>query len=149
MIKNMSKHQKNFAAGVGILVIKEGRLLLGKRKNISHSGYLGIPGGNIDIGENITQAGERELEEEVGIIATNSKLSSVTSTYHSDNDQLFFGFCLVVTSFEGNIKNMEPERCEGWGFYDVNDLPENIFAPHQAFIDNHLAESHFSEHTNE
>ena len=145
----MAKHQKNFDAGVGALVVKDGAVLLGERRSVSHSGYFGIPGGRIDVGENIIEAGERELKEEAGIDAIESELTCVTSTHHTQSDQLFFGFCLVVTEFDGAIENREPERCAGWKFYDLDDLPEGIFGPHRAFIDNYVNERSFSEHTND
>jgi len=27
----------------------------------------------------------------------------------------------------GDVENKEPDKCEGWDWYDINDLPEPLF----------------------
>jgi len=31
---------------------------------------------------------------------------------------------MFVDEFEGSVRNMEPDKCEGWGWYPWDDLPE-------------------------
>ena len=55
--------------GVGILVLKDSRILLGKRNegNVLGGDSWTCPGGKLEFGENIVNAIKRETEEETGI----------------------------------------------------------------------------------
>ena len=54
-------------AGVGVLVVQAGRVLIGKRTTQNGYGLLSGPGGHIKAGEQPAQAAFRETEEEFGI----------------------------------------------------------------------------------
>lgn len=54
-------------ASVGVLVIKDGKILCGVRDHTKHSGLICGPGGHIKVGETPEQAAFRETEEEFGI----------------------------------------------------------------------------------
>lgn len=56
-------------AGVGVLVVQAGRLLIGKRTTQNGYGLFSGPGGHIKAGEQPAQAAFRETEEEFGISA--------------------------------------------------------------------------------
>jgi ADP-ribose pyrophosphatase YjhB (NUDIX family) len=53
--------------GVGAVAIKDGRILLIKRAFEPSKGKWSIPGGLVEIGERLTDACAREVEEETGI----------------------------------------------------------------------------------
>jgi 8-oxo-dGTP diphosphatase len=53
--------------GVGVVTIKEGKILLIKRAFDPGAGRWSIPGGLVEIGEKLAEAGARETEEETGI----------------------------------------------------------------------------------
>ena len=52
--------------GVGILLIRNQKLLLIKRRYNPDAGYWSIPGGHLEIGERTEAAAEREFLEETG-----------------------------------------------------------------------------------
>ncbi|MCA1554931.1 MAG: NUDIX hydrolase [Chloroflexi bacterium] len=52
---------------VGVLVVHDGRALLVQRGNEPSRGRWTIPGGVVEVGETIHEAGKRELREECGI----------------------------------------------------------------------------------
>jgi len=137
-------HQTNFNAGVAILVVKGNQLLLGRRMNTTHADFLALPGGQIDEGENILATAKRELHEETALEMIVGEVIAITSTRHKDGS-LFFGFGVLCSEYQGELKNNEPEKCAGWEFYDLSNLPNDIFSSHQAFITNYLNGTHFSE----
>lgn len=53
--------------GVGAVVVKEGRILLIKRAFEPGAGKWSIPGGLVELGEKLSEACEREAEEETGL----------------------------------------------------------------------------------
>jgi ADP-ribose pyrophosphatase YjhB (NUDIX family) len=63
--------------GVGILLVRDNNLLLIKRKYNPDAGYWSIPGGHIDIGEEVEKAAEREGFEETGIKVKVTKLAGI------------------------------------------------------------------------
>ena len=53
--------------GVGVVAIKDGKILLVKRAFDPGAGKWSIPGGLVEAGEKLSEAGVRETEEETGI----------------------------------------------------------------------------------
>ena len=51
---------------VGAVVVKEGKILLVKRKKPPSKGQWAIPGGSVKLGETLKEATEREIREETG-----------------------------------------------------------------------------------
>lgn len=52
---------------VGALVFKDGNVLLVRRGQPPAEGVWAIPGGRIELGENLQRAAEREIREETGV----------------------------------------------------------------------------------
>jgi len=53
--------------GVGAVIIKDGKILLEKRKNEPGKGKWSVPGGLVELGESVEQTVMREVEEETGL----------------------------------------------------------------------------------
>jgi len=53
--------------GVGIIVIKDNKVLLGKRKNSHGEGSWCFPGGHLEFNESLENCAKREVLEETGI----------------------------------------------------------------------------------
>ena len=53
--------------GVGVLVLRDGGILLVRRRYPPYAGKWSIPGGHVELGESLLDAAVRELEEETGL----------------------------------------------------------------------------------
>ncbi|MHA2281606.1 MAG: NUDIX hydrolase [Promethearchaeota archaeon] len=72
--------------GVGILLVRDKQLLLVKRKYNPDAGYWSIPGGHLDLGEEVQKAAEREAFEETGFKVKVSKLAGIIDKIMYDDD---------------------------------------------------------------
>ncbi len=100
---------KNIRVGCEIFLIKDGALLLGKRKNCYGEGTWALPGGHLEQGELISDCVRRELKEELGIEALEFNLISVAENIGDHGHYIHLSF--LLKRFLGDIKNMEPDRC--------------------------------------
>lgn len=63
--------------GMGILVMRGDKVLLGKRRGSHGAGYYAAPGGHIEFGESFAAAAAREVREETALEITNLRLLAV------------------------------------------------------------------------
>lgn len=138
----MDDERALFKIGCEIFIVQDDHLLLGKRKNCFGAGTWGLPGGHLGYGERLVDAAVREIQEELGgvITPTDLELASITDgTPTPDNDNHYVHAAFELRSPEFTPKNMEPERCEEWRYFALNDLPlDNIFIGHRPIIENYL-----------
>ena len=59
--------QQRPKVGIGVLVIKDGKILVGKRKGAHGEGQYAWPGGHMEYMESFEQCAKREVMEETGI----------------------------------------------------------------------------------
>lgn len=72
--------------GVGAVIVRNGKILLEKRKNEPGRGKWSIPGGLVELGEDLEQTVIREVREETGLQVTRPELIDVVSNVISDED---------------------------------------------------------------
>jgi ADP-ribose pyrophosphatase len=77
MKNHLSKQQNDYLAhprvAVGAVVFKDGCVLLVRRGQPPGEDLWAIPGGNVEIGETLQEAAEREIMEETGVQIRASK----------------------------------------------------------------------------
>ena len=97
--------------GVGILLVRDNNLLLIKRKYNPDAGYWSIPGGHIDLGEEVEKAAEREAYEETGFKVKVTKLAGIIDKImYDDNGKIEYHYVLLnyfVEQIEGD-ENQTP-----------------------------------------
>jgi len=97
--------------GVGILLVRDNNLLLIRRKYNPDAGYWSIPGGHLDIGEEVEKAAEREGFEETGFKVKVTKLAGIIDKIMYDSEmKIEYHYVLLnyfVEQIEGD-KNQAP-----------------------------------------
>ncbi len=87
------------AVAVLSVIVDGNRVLLVRRANPPDAGYWGFPGGKIEFGETLTQAAERELTEETGLIGeATGVLTSVDAFDHGSDGGLVSHFVLIAVT---------------------------------------------------
>ena len=132
-------------AGVGVMVIRNNKVLLGLRHSdpekadseLHGEGTWSMPGGKVDWHQTIEESARRELLEETSLMAKRLKLISVTDEIVHDNHFVTNGF--ICTDFEGDARVMEPDEIVEWRWFSLSDLPEKVFPPYVKIIKNFFA----------
>jgi len=133
-IEREGKEKECIKVGVEAFIIADDKLLLGKRKNVPGDGEWGLPGGHLELGETLSECMKRELQEELGIQARDFKLVALDNNPKNiGGHYIHIGF--LVGNFDGSIALKEPEKCEEWRFFPIDNLPENIFSAHRKEIE--------------
>lgn len=114
---------------VGVIVFKDGKILLGKRKTPVGDGMWGIPGGGVEYQEDPADAARREVFEEVGLKVGKLELMGYTSDVHTNNDLHYVTLRFITSDFKGKAINKEPDKCTEIGWFAFNELPEPMFEP--------------------
>lgn len=131
----MDTEKKHPRVGVGVLVLQNNKILLGKRKNSHGDGLWAPPGGHLEFGEDVETCAKRELEEEAGLVATKVRRGTwVNNFFHTENKH-YITLLMFVDAFDGKPELKEPDKCEGWEWFSMNALPEKLFPPLKVFFD--------------
>jgi 8-oxo-dGTP diphosphatase len=121
--------------GVGVLVIRAGSVLLGKRRGAHGAGSWAAPGGKLDFGESIEDCARRELREETGLLASTIELGPYTSDVFEDCGEHYVTIFAIARDVEGVPQCLEPEKCGGWSWHRWSDLPHPLFLPIASLVD--------------
>ena len=112
--------------GIAVMVMKEGKVLLGKRIGSHATGTYGFSGGKLEYMESFEDCAKRETMEEAGIEIDNVRFSFVTNlTAYPPRHYVHLGF--IADWKSGEPKVCEPDKFESWGWYDLDNLPKPLF----------------------
>ena len=119
--------------GVGVMVLNENKILLGLRNpdkikassELQGQGTWTMPGGKVEFMEKLIDAAKRELKEETDLVAENLELLCISDDMTDTAHYVSVGF--IVKKYTGEIKTMEPETILEWKWFDMNNLPENLY----------------------
>jgi 8-oxo-dGTP diphosphatase len=115
--------------GVAAIVLKDNKVLLGKRKNAHGAGTWAFPGGHLEYKESIEACAKREVFEETGIHIKNIRYGTFTNDIFRE-DQKHYVTLFVISEYDaGDLELKEPEKCEKWDWFLWNELPEPKFLP--------------------
>ncbi len=128
--------------GVGVMVLKNNKVLLGKRNDdaekassdLHGEGTWTMPGGKLDFQETLIDGAYREVLEETNIKINKDKIKviSVADEIVKDNHYVTVGF--LCQDFEGEQGVMEPEEITEWKWFGLDNLPDKVFPPSAKMI---------------
>ena len=116
-------------AGIAVILVnKSNQILLGKRIGKFNPGVYALPGGKPEYGENPEDTARREIKEETGlkIIGDLHQFGWVNNYFPQDGSHYITLF-YIARSFEGELINMEPDKCESWNWYNLDNLPNPLW----------------------
>ena len=127
-----------------ILVNGCDEILMLRRSNTGFKdGEYGLVAGHVEDGENLKSVMIREAEEEAGITLSLENLQVVGVIPSLQDDYVYFFLC--TEAWRGDVKNMEPEKCDDMRWLHPTELPENTVSYIAQAIDNYLNGKWFGE----
>ena len=122
------RERNKFPISAQLLLVKENKILLMKRKNTGYGdGKYCFPGGHVEADEEIRQAAVREAKEEIGIDINKEDLElyKILNRKIEEGGE-YIDFIFKVKKWTGDVTNEESEKCEEIVWKDINNIPENI-----------------------
>ena len=119
--------EKRPAVGVAVIVIKNGKVLLGKRKGSHGSGSWAFPGGHLEFNESIEACAKREVFEETGMSIKNFRFATITNDLFLQSNKHYVTLFVVCDHKDGTPQVKEPDKCEEWDWFYWNEFPKPIF----------------------
>jgi len=113
-----------------LILLRDNKILLLRRINTGYEdGQYSFIAGHVEAGESFTQCIIREAEEEAGIKLKQEELNVIhvmhrDSRLYKNNQRVDVFF--TSSTWDGEIINNEPHKCNDLSWFDVDDLPKDI-----------------------
>lgn len=143
--------EEKIGIGIGIMLMKDGKILLGKRHEdpekasslLKGAGTWTMPGGKLHFSESFEEGAKREVMEETGIKLNNVKVICI------NNDKIeeahFVTIGLLSEDFEGEADVKEPNEIVKWKWFDLDNLPSPLYFPSSKVLENYKNKEFYKE----
>jgi len=129
---------------VFLLLIKDGKVLLLKRKSGWSAGNYDLIAGHIDGDEGLIDALFRETTEEVGITFDKSSAEFVhLAHFLGSREYLYVAF--KVTAWQGDPRLLEADKHDDLNWFELNKLPSNLAIGSATILSSYIKGVKFSE----
>lgn len=115
--------------GVGVIVIRNGRVLLGERLGAHGAGTWAFPGGHLEFGESVEHCAKREVREETGLEIYACRAAPYTSDLFVAENKHYVTLFVLSQSVVGEPIVCEPTRCARWIWCRWSAFPAPLFQP--------------------
>lgn len=112
--------------GIGVMIVKDGMVLLAKRKGSHGAGEYAFPGGHLEYMESFEACARRETLEECGIDIANIRYQFVANVAaYAPKHYVHIG---LLAEWQGGTPIvLEPEASGPWEWYPMDRLPQPLF----------------------
>ncbi|XP_004297154.1 PREDICTED: nudix hydrolase 1-like [Fragaria vesca subsp. vesca] len=117
---------------VVVCLLRGYKVLLGRRRSSLGDSMFSLPGGHLEYGESFEECAIREVKEETGLDIDQLEFINVTNNLFSEEGKPYHYVVVsmrAVLADHQHAQNVEPDFCDGWGWYEWNNLPKPLFSP--------------------
>lgn len=149
----MSKERFKLIPAVYLVLRKGDEALLLRRANTGYQdGKYSIIAGHLDGDELSTEAIVREAKEEAGITVDPKDLTFVHVCHRLSRNQVGqerLNLFYEANKWQGDITNMEPEKCDDLSWFSISKLPAEMLPLVKRVIDDIARGVAYSEYITE
>jgi ADP-ribose pyrophosphatase YjhB (NUDIX family) len=120
--------------GVGVIVVRNRRVLLGRRLSRHGRDTWSFPGGKAHGAESALECATRELREETGLVARAGRVVAESVDGFPESRLAFRTRFVLVEDAAGEPRAREPEKNGAWNWFSSDALPEPLFRPVASLI---------------
>ncbi len=115
--------------GVAVIVVRAGKVLLGRRKGAHGEGTWALPGGHLEFFETIEDCAKREVAEETGLQIDGIRHAAYTNDLFQDEEKHYVTLFVIAEQAAGEAAVREPEKCDAWKWFSWEHIPRPRFLP--------------------
>lgn len=123
---SMERHPR---IGVGIIIVKDGEVLLLRRASVHGSGTWSTPGGHLDHGETLEECAAREAMEETGIEVTDIRFRAITNDVFEEDGRHYLTVWMEAEHRSGKPEVRAAHEMSDVGWFSWDRLPSPLFLP--------------------
>ena len=128
--------------GIGVMILNENKILLGNRaKNKKDTGGIHevdcwtLPGGKQEYNETFLDGAKREVKEETNLDIEDLELFGAADDIQPDRH--YITIHVIAKKYNGEPQVMEPTKEDEWKWFDLDNLPRNLYSPSKKFIESY------------
>ena len=121
--------KETFLSAIYIVIRNpEGKILLQRRQGTKlWPGFLAVPAGHIDEGEDAYEALIREAREELNITVTQEDIIDTYVVCRKNKSlKSYYDVYFELKSYQGEITINEPDKCAELVWADLDNLPDDM-----------------------
>lgn len=115
--------------GIGVIVLRGKRILLGQRSGAHGAGTWALPGGHLEFGESLAECARREVLEETGLVIAGVTAGPFTNDFFVAEQKHYVTLFMLATVARGDAERREPDKCLRWDWFEWPAFPAPLFQP--------------------
>jgi 8-oxo-dGTP diphosphatase len=140
------EHHRAYLACYWVLIEKDSIMLLRRVNTGFEDGNYSMIAGHLDGDETVKQALKREVKEESSVDLDVNDMEILHTMHRNAPDREYIDFFISASKWKGEIKNMEPEKCDDLNWFKLNDLPKNTIPYIKFAIEKIIDKEPYSEY---
>ena len=130
--------------GIGVMIFRDGKVLLGKRKGKFGDGQWAFPGGHLEYMESFENCAKRETMEEAGIKIQNVRFHYLGNIkIYAPRHYVQIG--MLADWKSGEAENKEPEKLSECAWFPLDNLPKPLFFGSKIMVDAYIKGIHYKD----
>ena len=136
--------------GVGVIILKNEKILLGHRVSkykdtggIYEPNSWTLPGGKQEYNETILECAKREALEETNLSIDDLEIFGADDDIAIDRH--FITLYVLSKSYKGDLKAIEVDKIDDWKWFDLNNLPNNLYSPSEKEIKKYIEKRNLND----
>ena len=115
--------------GVAVIIIKDARLLLLKRRHAHGAGTWAVPGGHLEYGESPEECAVREVREETSLEIADTRFLALTNDVFDTEERHYITIWLEALCAHGLPRVAAPLEASQVEWFALDALPRPLFLP--------------------